>query len=86
MTKKEPIFVDAEGINLGPKGNITLLQISTIDGQAYIFDLLQNSNLWMKGNYLQSISLYILWRIEIWLFCSICLIFIYFLKCFFTEM
>ena len=53
MTKKEPIFVDAEGVNLGPKGNVTLLQISTIDRQAYIFDLLEDSNFWIKGNYFQ---------------------------------
>ena len=49
LSKKEPIAVDAEGINLGTKGQMTLLQISTIDKQTYIFDLLVDSNILTEG-------------------------------------
>lgn len=34
------ISFDCEGINLGVKGQLTLVQIGTVTGQAYIFDLL----------------------------------------------
>ena len=51
LTKKEPISVDAEGINLGTKGQMTLLQISTMNKQAFIFDILVDSNIWIEGNY-----------------------------------
>ena len=50
LCKKEPISVDAEGINLGTKGQMTLLQISTMEKQTYIFDLLVDSNIWIEGN------------------------------------
>ncbi|XP_051173987.1 egalitarian protein homolog [Leptopilina boulardi] len=33
------ISFDCEGVNLGMKGQLTLLQIGTISGQSYIFDL-----------------------------------------------
>lgn len=33
------ISFDCEGVNLGIKGEVTLLQIATMDGKAYIFDL-----------------------------------------------
>ena len=49
LTKKEPISVDAEGINLGTKGQMTLFQISTMDKQSYIFDLLVDANIWIEG-------------------------------------
>ena len=49
LSKKEPISVDAEGINLGTKGQMTLLQISTMEKQTYIFDLLVDSNIWIEG-------------------------------------
>ena len=51
LSKKEPIAVDAEGINLGTKGQMTLLQISTMDKQAFIFDLIVDSNIWIEGKY-----------------------------------
>ena len=49
LSKKEPIAVDAEGINLGTKGQMTLFQISTMDKQSYIFDLLVDANIWIEG-------------------------------------
>ena len=49
--------MDGEGINLGTKGQMTLVQISTMNKQAYIFDLLADSNIWIEGkNYNQMIS------------------------------
>ncbi|XP_033214156.1 egalitarian protein homolog [Belonocnema kinseyi] len=36
---KIAISFDCEGINLGVKGQLTLIQIGTMSGQAYIFDL-----------------------------------------------
>ncbi|XP_043479267.1 egalitarian protein homolog [Leptopilina heterotoma] len=33
------ISVDCEGVNLGMKGQLTLLQIGTMSGQSYLFDL-----------------------------------------------
>ena len=51
LCKKEPISVDAEGINLGTKGQMTLLQISTMEKQTYIFDLLVDSNIWIEGKF-----------------------------------
>ncbi|KAK7864898.1 hypothetical protein R5R35_001987 [Gryllus longicercus] len=37
--KKVAISFDCEGVNLGVKGQLTLFQIGTCSGQAYIFDL-----------------------------------------------
>ena len=57
LCKQEPVAVDGEGINLGTKGQMTLVQISTMNKQAYIFDLLADSNIWIEGkNYNQMIS------------------------------
>ena len=49
LCRKEPVAVDGEGINLGAKGQITLIQIATMDKQAYIFDLLADPNIWIDG-------------------------------------
>lgn len=37
---KVVVGFDCEGINLGVKGQLTLMQIATIDGYSYIFDLI----------------------------------------------
>lgn len=34
------ISVDCEGVNLGTKGQLTILEIGTVRGEAFIFDLL----------------------------------------------
>ncbi|CAD1472565.1 unnamed protein product, partial [Heterotrigona itama] len=43
------ISFDCEGINLGVKGQLTLVQIGTMSGQAYIFDLFACPNLVQAG-------------------------------------
>merc|ERR1719382_1874260 len=35
----QPVGFDGEGVNLGPKGQLTLVQISTVGGQVIIFDV-----------------------------------------------
>lgn len=45
----ESVTVDAEGVNLGPKGPMTLLQVATPDRQVYLFDLLSNPALLQEG-------------------------------------
>jgi len=35
----QPVGFDGEGVNLGPKGQLTLVQISTVSGQVIIFDV-----------------------------------------------
>lgn len=43
------ISLDGEGVNLGPSGPMTLLQIGTWDGQVFLFDLISNSDLISEG-------------------------------------
>ncbi|KAL7286225.1 hypothetical protein TKK_0019499 [Trichogramma kaykai] len=43
------ISVAFEGVNVGPNGKITLLQIGSMTGQAYIFDLHSSPNLLQCG-------------------------------------
>ena len=43
------IAFDCEGINLGVKGQLTLVQIGTMSGQAYVFDLFTCPNLVQAG-------------------------------------
>ena len=43
------IGVDGEGINLGTKGQLTLLQIATMEKQTYIFDLMADPTMWNEG-------------------------------------
>jgi len=38
-TEKVAVSFDCEGINLGVKGQLTLFQLGTTSGLAYIFDL-----------------------------------------------
>jgi len=44
-----PIGLDGEGVNLGPKGKLTLVQISTMAGQVNIFDVQTNPALLTQG-------------------------------------
>ena len=46
----EVISVDAEGVNLGKEGPLTLLQIGTPDEKVYLFDVLTNKRLFEDGN------------------------------------
>lgn len=39
LRKGQPIGFDGEGVNLGPKGQLTLVQVSTVSGQVIIFDV-----------------------------------------------
>lgn len=43
------VSFDCEGINLGVKGQLTLLQIGTMSGQAYVFDLVTCPTLVQSG-------------------------------------
>lgn len=43
------VSFDCEGINLGVKGQLTLVQIGTMSGQAYVFDLFACPNLVQAG-------------------------------------
>ena len=43
------VSFDCEGINLGVKGQLTLIQIGTMSGQAYVFDLFTCPNLVQAG-------------------------------------
>jgi exonuclease 3'-5' domain-containing protein 1 len=40
VTEKVAVSFDCEGINLGVKGQLTLFQLGTASGLAYIFDLI----------------------------------------------
>ena len=35
----QPVGLDGEGVNLGPKGQLTLVQVSTVGGRVIIFDV-----------------------------------------------
>jgi len=49
MLAGQPIGLDAEGINLGKTGTITLLQVSTQSGEVFIFDIKTNPALMTQG-------------------------------------
>ena len=44
-----PVGLDGEGVNLGPKGQLTLLQVSTVSGQVIIFDVQTTPALMTQG-------------------------------------
>merc|ERR1711892_743803 len=44
-----PVGFDGEGVNLGPKGQLTLIQISTMTGQVIIFDVQTTPALMTQG-------------------------------------
>lgn len=43
------IAMDAEGVNLGKHGPLTLLQIGTIENKVYLFDIASNKDLFKEG-------------------------------------
>ncbi|CAC5391152.1 EXD1 [Mytilus coruscus] len=49
LSKYDFIAMDAEGINLGKDGPLTLLQIGTVDDKVYLFDIASNKDLFKKG-------------------------------------
>lgn len=49
LNGKTVVSFDLEGINIGAKGQLTLAQIGTVNGQAYIFDLFTSPNLMLAG-------------------------------------
>ena len=50
----QPVGLDGEGVNLGPKGELTLLQVSRLGGEVIIFDVQTNPALITQGG-LQSL-------------------------------
>jgi len=51
ILKAKPCAVafDCEGINLGARGQLTLMQLATLNGNAYVFDLLTCPALLAEG-------------------------------------
>ncbi|KAK6176228.1 hypothetical protein SNE40_014551 [Patella caerulea] len=49
LMKEEMISCDAEGINLGKDGPLTLLQIGTTDGHVYLFDIHKEKRMFQDG-------------------------------------
>ncbi|UYV84521.1 egl [Cordylochernes scorpioides] len=49
MCSNPVVALDGEGINLGPSGPLTLIQLATLDGQIFIFDLLACPQLINEG-------------------------------------
>ncbi|CAG2233182.1 EGL [Mytilus edulis] len=49
LSKCDFIAMDAEGINLGKDGPLTLLQIGTVDDKVYLFDIASNKDLFRNG-------------------------------------
>lgn len=50
LSKYDFIAMDAEGVNLGKEGPLTLLQIGTVDDKVYLFDIESNKDLFRKGH------------------------------------
>ncbi|CAC5391159.1 EXD1 [Mytilus coruscus] len=49
LSKCDFIALDAEGINLGKDGPLTLLQVGTVDDKVYLFDIASNEDLFENG-------------------------------------
>lgn len=49
LTAKQPVSFDGEGVNLGPQGPMTLVQIGLVSGSIYLFDLMVERNLMYEG-------------------------------------
>lgn len=49
LSKFDFIAMDAEGINLGKEGPLTLLQIGTVIDKVYLFDIASNKDLFRNG-------------------------------------
>jgi len=57
LMKCDVIAMDAEGVQLGKDGPMTLLQIGTMEHKVYLFDVQENKRLFTAGqlqNLLQS--------------------------------
>ncbi|XP_052081827.1 uncharacterized protein LOC127719645 [Mytilus californianus] len=50
LSKHDFIAMDAEGVNLGKEGPLTLLQIGTVDNKVYLFDIKSKPDLFKKGH------------------------------------
>ena len=50
----QPVGLDGEGVNLGPKGQLTLVQVSRLGGEVIIFDVQTTPALMTQGG-LQSL-------------------------------
>lgn len=46
---RNPVSFDGEGVNLGPSGPMTLLQIGLVSGHIYIFDVMVERSLMYEG-------------------------------------
>ncbi|XP_042218017.1 uncharacterized protein LOC121863422 [Homarus americanus] len=46
---RQPVSFDGEGVNLGPSGPMTLLQIGLVSGHIYIFDVMVERSLMYEG-------------------------------------
>ena len=51
MRRGEAIALDCEGVNLSTpsKGQVTLVQVGVMSGQAYIFDVSADTKIWEEG-------------------------------------
>ena len=49
LATRKPISMDGEGVNLGPTGPMTLLQLGVYTGQIYIFDLQLDKKMMCQG-------------------------------------
>lgn len=50
LSKYDFIAMDAEGVNLGKEGPLTLLQIVTVDNKVYLFDIRLKPELFKEGH------------------------------------
>ncbi|MPD05321.1 hypothetical protein E2C01_101057 [Portunus trituberculatus] len=49
LAARQPVSFDGEGVNLGPSGPMTLLQVGLVSGQIYIFDVMVERSLMYEG-------------------------------------
>lgn len=49
LAARQPVSFDGEGVNLGPSGPMTLLQIGLVSGHIYIFDVMVERSLMYEG-------------------------------------
>jgi ribonuclease D len=49
LSRERVLAVDCEGIQLGPDGPLTLVQVGTYNGGVYLFDIHGNKNLLTDG-------------------------------------
>ncbi|XP_050737411.1 egalitarian protein homolog [Eriocheir sinensis] len=49
LAARQPVSFDGEGVNLGPSGPMTLLQVGLVSGHIYIFDVMVERSLMYEG-------------------------------------